>query len=236
MNDTLPRLLLTGFEPFGGDAVNPSELVAAALHGRVIEAGGRRAWVQALRLPCAFDGAAQVLDEALGTAMRNGGQPAPPVLAVLALGLAAGRVAMTPERVAINLADARIADNAGAQPRDAAVVPEGPAAYFTTLPVKAMVAAMREAGVPAELSLSAGSFVCNHVFYALMHRLAAWPQGSQAPRGGFMHLPLLPTQAAGPAGFRPSVALELQVAAVEAALAAVLAHEQDLALPGGAVA
>jgi pyroglutamyl-peptidase len=225
MPPALPTLLVTGFEPFGGDRVNPSELVAAALHGSVVEAGGHRARVVSQRLPCAFADARQRL-----AASVDEWQP----LAVLALGLAAGRAGLTPERVAINLVDARIADNAGAQPSDVPVVPGGPAAYFGTLPVKAMVAAMRAAGAPAELSLSAGSFVCNELFYGLLHHLAtAGPAGC---RGGFMHLPLLPAQAAGPAGLRPSVALDLQVAAVAAALQAVLAHERDIAASGGAVA
>jgi pyroglutamyl-peptidase len=225
MHDTLPKLLVTGFEPFGGDTVNASERVAAALHGSVIEVDGRRARVVAERLPCVFGQARARLAAALGE-----WQP----LAVLALGLAAGRPGLTPERVAVNLADARIADNAGLQPRDEPVVPGGPAAYFGTLPAKAMVAAMRRIGAPAELSLSAGSFVCNELFYGLMHQLAtAGPPGC---RGGFMHLPLLPAQAAGPAGLRPSVTLDLQVAAVAAALQAVLAHERDIAEPGGAIA
>ncbi len=220
------RLLVTGFEPFGGDTVNPSELVAAALHGQVVDGGGRRAAIVAQRLPCAFGAAQRVLAGALEEF-----QP----IAVLSLGLAAGRAGLTPERVAINLADARIADNTGAQPCDEPVAAGGPTAYFTTLPVKAMVAAMRATGAPAELSLSAGSFVCNEVFYALMHTLAQ-RGGAAGCRGGFMHLPLLPAQAAGPAGLRPTVALELQVAAVGAALAAVLAHEADIAALGGAVA
>ncbi|MFM7505429.1 MAG: pyroglutamyl-peptidase I, partial [Rubrivivax sp.] len=163
MTTTLPTLLVTGFEPFGGDSVNPSELVAAALHGSVVEAGQRRARVVAQRLPCAFGDARARLAAAM-----DDWRP----LAVLSLGLAAGRAGLTPERVAINLADARIADNAGEQPSDQPVLPKGPAAYFATLPVKAMVAAMRAAGAPAELSLSAGSFVCNELFYGLMHHLA----------------------------------------------------------------
>ncbi|MCA3242718.1 MAG: pyroglutamyl-peptidase I [Rubrivivax sp.] len=219
------RLLVTGFEPFGGDAVNPSELVAAALHGQTLHGGGQRAIVVAQRLPCAFGVAQRVLAGAIEEF-----QPA----VVLSLGLAAGRAGLTPERVAVNLADARIADNAGAQPCDQPVAPEGPAAYFTTLPVKAMVAAMRAAGAPAELSLSAGSFVCNEIFYALMHSLAQ--RGPAGCRAGFMHLPLLPAQAQGPAGLRPSVALDLQVAAVSAALAAVLAHEADITAAGGSIA
>jgi len=225
MKPHLPTLLLTGFEPFGGDAVNPSELVAAALHGSVVEAGARRARVVAQRLPCVFADArtrlAATIDE-----LRP--------VAVLALGLAAGRAGLSPERVAINLVDARIADNAGAQPRDEPVVRGGPAAYFGTLPAKAMVAAMRGAGAPAELSLSAGSFVCNELFYGLMHQLAT--SGPVGCRGGFMHLPLLPAQAAGAAALRPSVALDVQVAAVAAALRAVLTNDEDVNEPGGAVA
>jgi pyroglutamyl-peptidase len=223
---TLPTLLLTGFEPFGDEPVNPSELVAAALHGVVLEGGGRQARVVAQRLPCAF-GAAQAM---LNDAIRSH-----PPLAVLALGLAAGRAALTPERVAINLADARIADNDGAQPCDEPLALAGPAAFFSTLPVKAMVAAMQGVGAPAALSLSAGSFVCNAVFYGLMQSLAAMPVATR-PRGGFMHLPLLPAQAAAPhggGGFRPSVSLALQVQAVAAALGAVLAHEHDLRALGG---
>jgi pyroglutamyl-peptidase len=226
MGPGMTRLLVTGFEPFGGDAVNPSELVAAALHGQTLHGGGQRATVVAQRLPCAFGVAQRVLAGAIEEF-----QPA----VVLSLGLAAGRAGLTPERVAVNLADARIADNAGAQPCDQPVAPEGPAAYFTTLPVKAMVAAMRAAGAPAELSLSAGSFVCNEIFYALMHTLAL-RRGAARCRAGFMHLPLLPAQAQGPAGVRPSVALDLQVAAVSAALAAVLAHEADITAAGGSIA
>jgi len=225
MQHDLSTLLVTGFEPFSGDAVNPSELVAAALHGSVVEARGRRARIVAQRLPCAFGDARRRLAAAV-----DEWRP----VAVLALGLAAGRAGLTPERVAVNLVDARIADNAGGQPADQPVVPQGPAAYFTTLPVKAMVAAMRAVGAPAELSLSAGSFVCNELFYGLMHHLAT--AGPAPCRGGFMHLPLLPAQAAGPAGLRPSVALDLQVAATAAALQAVLAHEHDIAAAGGSIA
>jgi pyroglutamyl-peptidase len=220
------RVLVTGFEPFGGDTVNPSERVAAALGGQTVDAGDRRVGIVALQLPCAFGAAQRLLAGAI--------EQTQPVI-VLALGLAAGRAGLTPERVALNLVDARIADNAGVQPCDQPVVPGGPDAYFTTLPVKAMVAAMHTVGAPAELSLSAGSFVCNEIFYALMHRLAL-RGGASHCRGGFMHLPLLPAQARGPAGLRPSVPLELQVVAVRAALAAALAHDGDIVALGGSIA
>jgi len=218
---TTPTVLLTGFEPFGGEAVNPSALIAQALHGQVLQAGGTQARVEAVVLPCVFGAALQVLEAALR-------QHRP--LLVLALGQAAGRCELTPERVAINVDDARIADNAGAQPVDRPVVPGGPAAYFSTLPIKAMVAALRAAGVPASVSQTAGTFVCNHVFYGLMHAL----QQHTTVRGGFMHVPLLPEQAACTSG-QPSLALSLQIEGVRLAVQAALAHTQDLRLAGGSV-
>lgn len=210
---TAERILLTGFEPFGGEAVNPSWRVAQALHGSRIGGG---ATVFAACLPTVFGAAAgrlrQALDESGATL-------------VLALGQAAGRSEMSLERVAINLDDARIADNAGSQPIDSPVVPGAPAAYFTTLPIKAMVLAMREAGCPAGVSYSAGTFVCNHVFFALMHELARRP----GVRGGFMHVPLLPQQAARQGGAAPpSLALAEMVAGVRVALATALDTAHDL--------
>ncbi len=136
---------------------------------------------------------------------------------VIAFGQAGGRPEITPERVAINVDDYRIADNAGEQPVDAPVVADGPVAYWSTLPIKAMVRAMLDAGVPAKVSNSAGTFVCNHLFYGLMHRLAA---EGHVRRGGFIHVPYLPEQAARLGG-QPSMALETIVRGLEAALAAI---------------
>ncbi len=212
-------VLVTGFEPFGGEPVNPSWQVARALDGRVV--GGHP--VVAACLPCVFDEALAVLDGALARC-------ADPVL-VVALGQAAGRSDFSVERVAINVDDARIADNAGAQPVDRPVVAGAPAAYFATLPIKAVVAALRAAGLPASVSQSAGTFVCNHVFYGLMHRLAARP----GVRGGFIHLPLLPEQAARASG-QPSLPLATLVQGVETAIACALATPHDLAVGEGSVA
>ena len=153
-----------------------------------------------------------------------------PVLAV-ALGLAAGREGLSIERVAINLDDARIPDNAGAQPVDEPVAPGGPAAWFSTLPIKAMVAALNQAGVPASVSQTAGTFVCNHVFYGLQQRLAG-----TGVRSGFIHVPLLPKQAERYPG-KPVLALAEQVRAVRVALQVALTHQgADLRVAGGAVA
>jgi pyroglutamyl-peptidase len=213
-----PRILLTGFEPFGGDPINPSALVCRALHGRRVA----HATVHAVELPCAFGRALQALDEALAATS--------PVL-VLALGLAAGRGEISVERVAINIADARIPDNAGAQPVDVPVVDGGPAAWFSTLPVKAIVSALRQAGLPAAVSQTAGTFVCNHVFYGLQHRLAG-----SGVRSGFVHVPLLDAQAPSHPGM-PTLPLEVLVRGVRIALEVALTHEgADLRLGGGAVA
>ncbi|RVU44426.1 pyroglutamyl-peptidase I [Rubrivivax rivuli] len=214
-----PIVLLTGFEPFGGEAVNPSAQVAQALHGQVLQAGGMLARVEAVVLPCVFGTALQALEAALREHRPH---------LVLSLGQAAGRCELTPERVAINVDDARIADNAGAQPVDQPVVPGGPAAYFSTLPIKAMVSMLRSAGVPASVSQTAGTFVCNHVFYGLMHALQHRP----GVRGGFMHVPLLPEQVARTHG-QPSLALPLQIEGVRLALQAALTHAQDLRVAGG---
>ncbi|WP_417283945.1 pyroglutamyl-peptidase I [Comamonas sp.] len=206
------RILLTGFEPFDKDSINPSWEVARALDGEVI-AGGT---VHAVQLPCVFGNAMQVLDEALA-----GLQPA----LVISLGLAGGRSDITPERVAINLDDARIPDNAGKQPVDEAVVSNAPAAYFSTLPIKAMVRNLREAGIPASVSNTAGTFVCNHVFYALMHRLSR--RAVAGVRGGFIHVPALPQQAAKQPGMA-SMALEAQISAIREAIRTAMTVQQDL--------
>lgn len=168
-------ILLTGFEPFGGDSSNPSW--AAVLEAQeILRSEGHD--VEALELPCVFGESAAVLREAV--------ERLRPEL-VICVGLAGGRDRLSLERVAINCDDARIPDNAGNRPIDEPVVPEGPAAYFSTLPVKSALRALQIAGIRAEVSQTAGTYVCNHVFYALMHELA----GAVPPRarGGFIHVP-----------------------------------------------
>jgi pyroglutamyl-peptidase len=208
-------LLVTGFEPFDGERINPSADVAQALAGRRVYSVP----VVAAVLPCVFGRAIDVLRDVI-SAQR-------PQL-VLALGQAGGREGFSIERVAINVDDARIADNAGACPIDTPVIGGAPAAYFSTLPIKAMVAALRRAGWPAAVSQSAGTFVCNHVFYGLMHTLRR-----RRVRGGFMHLPLLPEQAARRGG--PSLPLEVQIAGVALALEVALTTRVDAAESGGAL-
>jgi pyroglutamyl-peptidase len=135
------------------------------------------------------------------------------------------------ERVAINIDDARIPDNKGRQPIDRPVVPGGPAAYFTTLPIKAAAAALREAGLPAIVSNSAGTFVCNHVFYGLMHLAATRRLGV---RGGFLHVPFLPSQAARQDG-APSMALDDIVRGIEIVLSVAAARQDDIEAAEGAI-
>ena len=201
----MQKILLTGFEPFGGDVFNPSWEIARVLDGAVVEG----AQVVACQLPCVFGRAPEVLRLALAQG---------PFDVVLALGMAGTRTGLSFERVAINIDDAPIPDNAGQQPVDTAVLPGGPAAYFSTLPIKDMAEAVRAAGFPAEVSQTAGTFVCNHVFYVLMHDLALrYPE----TRGGFIHVPVLPQQQVlHPVG--RALALDSQVEAIRTALVAAL--------------
>ncbi len=209
----MKNILLTGFEPFGGETVNPSWELVRALHGEVIA----DARVVAVQLPCVFGEALRQLDEAL-TRVGPG--------LVLAIGQAGGRCDLSLERVAINVDDARIPDNAGAQPVDQPVVPDGPAAYFSTLPIKAIVAGLREAGHPASVSQTAGTFVCNHLFYGLQHRLHG-----TGIRSGFLHIPYLPSQAARHPG-TASMPLPTLVAAVRLAVSLALTADEIRAVGG----
>ncbi len=211
----MKTVLITAFEPFDGERCNPSWQVAERLHQRTI-AGAE---VVALQLPCVFGASLDKLTAGLAAY-----QP----LLTIALGQAGGRSEISLERVAINIDDARIPDNAGAQPLDCPIVTEGPAAYFSTLPVKAIVAALHAAGIPAAVSHTAGTYVCNHVMYGLLHQLC-----DSAARGGFIHIPYLPEQAVNHPG-AASMVLETMVQAVEVAIETALTTEQDLRLVGGA--
>lgn len=210
-----PTVLVTGFDPFGADVLNPSWMAAQALHGRMV-AGHR---IVAACLPTVF-GASRL-------ALRDELHRHEPVL-VVATGQAGGRAAISLERVAINVDDARIPDNGGAQPVDTPVVDGAPAAYFSTLPIKAMRAAMLDAGVAAEVSQTAGTFVCNHVFFGLMHELAACPALGRT-RGGFIHVPWLPRQG------RPSMPLEQVVAGLKVGIECALRTKHDIRVAAGAL-
>lgn len=193
-----PCILLTGFEPFGGEPVNPSWEVAQALAGEMM--GSLR--VESVQLPCVFAQAPQALQTALAQYSPR---------AVLCLGQAEGRSEVTPELVAINMIQARIPDNAGAQPQEEPVFSNGPTAYFSGLPLSRMVSELHHCNIPASISNSAGTFVCNQVFYWLQH---TWGRSDRL--SGFVHLPCLPEQATRMAMTPacPSMPLEVQVRAV----------------------
>jgi pyroglutamyl-peptidase len=189
-------LLITGFDPFGGATVNPSWEAVAKLPDRIGN------WMLCkLQIPTVFGLAAQtVLEKA---------QEVNPA-AILCLGVAAGRSAVTPERIGINVRSARIPDNQGNQPKDQPVIPHGPDGLFSTMPVSAMAAAIEETGLPGAVSNTAGTFVCNDVLYTLLHHY----QGTGV-KVGFLHVPQLPEQG------EPSLPLEDTVRAITAAIQSI---------------
>ena len=206
-------ILLTGFTPFGGASTNVSWMVAQTFHGTEIDGHT----IVSAQLPTEFDHSLECLTDLI--------RKHHPVL-VICLGQAGGRSAISLERIAINVADARIADNAGAQPVDKPVVSGGPPGYFTSLPIKAMLQAVQREGVAAEVSQTAGTFVCNHVFYGLMHTLER-RRALQGVRGGLIHLPFLPDQGA------PHMALDDMLRGLRAAMACALATRQDVKIGAG---
>lgn len=205
------RTLLTGFEPFGGESTNPSYEAARLLSG-----------VAVVELPCVFATSLQALREAIDEHRPD---------LVLCVGQAGGRSGISVEKVAINLIESRIPDNAGAQPLDAEVIPGGPTAYFTNLPVKAMVEAVRQAGVPASVSYSAGTFVCNQVAYGLAHLIATERPGL---RGGFVHVPYSPGQVT--TSSQPSMAVETVARALRILVDTALTVEVDVPVVSGEIA
>ena len=215
----MKTILLTGFEPFDGETTNPSWELVRALDGKRI---GKHSQIVGAKLSCVFGQALEELAKYI-----HAHQPT----IVVCIGQASGRSEISIERVAINIDDARIADNQGSQPIDRAIVPEGPAAYFSSLPIKAIVASINAQGVPAAVSQSAGTFVCNHVFYGLMHMAAKQPAIRHA---GFVHIPYLPTQAVHHAG-APSMSLEMMTRAILQLLETTLTTKGDAAITGGSL-
>lgn len=191
----MERILLTGFEPFHKSKLNPSQ--------EIIRRISHRSLVAKEVLPVTFGEASQKLISLIN-------QHKPTV--VISLGQAEGRKEITPERIAINLDDARIPDNAGNSPKERAIIAGGPDAYFTTLPIKNLVEELNENGIPASISLSAGTFVCNHIFYAMQHHCAG-----KAIKSGFIHLPLMNEQASEFPGL-PTMQIEEMIRGIELVL------------------
>ncbi|MBD9184553.1 MAG: pyroglutamyl-peptidase I [Clostridiales bacterium] len=211
------KLLLTAFDPFGGETVNPAQEAVKMVSSRV----GNVEIIKCV-VPTVFGKSIETVAAAIEDCRPD---------AVLCIGQAGGRADLTPERIAINLDDASIADNEGNRPVDTPIFPDGKPAYFSTLPVKAMVAAIRAAGIPASLSNTAGTFVCNHLMYGVLYTLEKYYPGV---RGGFLHVPYIPSQVTGGRGI-PSMSAADIVRGLEAAIAAIGENGRDITVSEGKI-
>lgn len=211
----MKKVLVTGFEPFGGDEVNPSLEIIKRLSGVMIEGGE----IVTCQVPV-------TRYESIDCVLTAIAEHQPSV--VINLGLGAGRIAITPERVAINVDDFRIADNAGNQPIDEPIVENGSSAFFSTLPIKAITQALNKNGIACEVSNSAGTFVCNHLFYGLQHHLMG-----QSIAQGFIHVPLM--KPVNDQTASPSMRLEDMVRGIVLAAEVCLQVEQDIKYESGQI-
>ena len=211
------KILVTGFDPFGGEAINPAWEAVSRLPKEI-----EGAEIVTVQIPTVFGDSAKRLFEAVEQQQPD---------AVVCVGQAGGRFGITPERVAINVDDARIADNKGQQPLDTVIQADGAPAYFTTLPVKAMVEAVKAAGLPASLSNTAGTFVCNHIMYQNLYYLAKHHPNTQ---GGFIHVPYVTEQVVDKPG-QASMALADIVKGLKVCLETLVAYQgkTDARLVGG---
>ena len=209
------KIIVTGFDPFGGEKINPSiECVKALPEIEGVE-------LIRLELPTVFKESAKRLNEVINDVKPD---------AVLSVGQAGGRPGITMERIAINVDDARIPDNISQQPIDEEIQVEGEAAYFSTLPIKRIVKAIREAGISAEVSNSAGTFVCNHIMY---QALFAATKADKPFKAGFMHIPFIPEQTAD----KPSLPLEESTKALQIAIETIrdYLNDEDIKVQEGAI-
>lgn len=209
------KIIVTGFDPFGGETINPSiECVKALPEIEGVE-------LIRLELPTVFKESAKRLNEVINDVKPD---------AVLSVGQAGGRRGITMERIAINVDDARIPDNISQQPIDEAIQLDGEAAYFTTLPIKRIVKAIREAGISAEVSNSAGTFVCNHIMY---QALFAATKADKPFKAGFMHIPFIPEQTTD----KPSLPLEESTKALQIAIETIrdYINDEDIKVQEGAI-
>ena len=209
------KIIVTGFDPFGGEKINPSiECVKALPEIEGVE-------LIRLELPTVFKESAKRLNEVINDVKPD---------AVLSVGQAGGRAGITMERIAINVDDARIPDNISQQPIDEEIQVEGEAAYFSTLPIKRIVKAIREAGISAEVSNSAGTFVCNHIMY---QALFAATKADKPFKAGFMHIPFIPEQTTD----KPSLPLEESSKALQIAIETIrdYINDEDIKVQEGAI-
>lgn len=213
------KILVTGFDPFGQDTINPALEAVKQLPNEILGAS-----IIKLEIPTMFHQSSKVVNLAIQ-------QQQPDI--VVHIGQAGGRFGITPERIAINLDDARIADNSSQQPIDQLIAENGPAAYFSQLPVKAMVANMQEVGIPATVSNSAGTFVCNHIMYQTLHYCQMnYPQ----IQSGFIHVPYLPQQVADKASL-PSMDLKTIVQGLVISIETIITYQghADIKTVGGSL-
>ena len=211
------KLLLTAFSPFGGEKINPSLEAVKLVKDKILETD-----IIKLEVPTVFGKSIKIVADAIEKEKPD---------YVLCIGQAGGRYGITPERVAINIDDARIPDNEGKQPIDIPIFADGEPAYFSNLPVKAMVEEIRKEGLPASLSNSAGTYVCNHLMYGVLYTLSKKYKGV---KGGFIHVPFIPEQTVDKPD-KPSMSLTDIVRGLEAAIRAVSRNEADVKRAEGSV-
>lgn len=209
------KILVTGFDPFGGESINPAIESVKRLPKTIANAE-----IIALEIPTVLHQSLQVIDEAISKHQPD---------VILSIGQAGGRTDISVERVGINCDDCRIPDNAGQQVIDEPVYKDGPAAYFSNLPVKAMVEKVKEKHIPASVSNTAGTFVCNHVLYGVRHLVDTKYPGK---RSGFIHIPYLPQQVVDKKNM-PSMSLENIVEGLVAAITAIVENDEDIKVIGG---
>lgn len=212
------KILITAFDPFGGDKINPALEAVKLMKDNI--AGAE---IIKLEIPTVFH---ESIKKVVDTMLREN----PDV--VLNVGQAGGRFEVTPERVAINVDDARIPDNKKNQPIDQKIYEDGEPAYFATLPVKAMVKAIKEAGIPSSLSNSAGTFVCNHIMYGVLHEIS---KRKLNIRAGFVHVPFIPEQVVQRGAPLPSMAMDDIKKGLEAAVEAIVLNKEDISEVGGKI-
>ena len=211
------KLLLTAFSPFGGEKINPSLEAVKLVKDKILETD-----IIKLEVPTVFDKSIKIVADAIEKEKPD---------YVLCIGQAGGRYGITPERVAINIDDARIPDNEGNQPIDIPIFADGEPAYFSNLPVKAMVEEIRKEGLPAGISNSAGTYVCNHLMYGVLYTLSKKYKGV---KGGFIHVPFIPEQTVDKSD-KPSMSLADIVRGLEAAIRAVSRNKEDVKSTEGSV-
>ena len=215
------KILVTGFDPFGGEKINPALETIKRLPDTILGAQ-----IIKLEIPT-------VVGKSLAKIAEAVEKENPDV--VLSIGQAGGRSEITVERVGINIDDCRIPDNEGNQPIDEPVVKGGPAAYFVTVPIKAIVENIKAHNIPASISNTAGTFICNHVCYGVAHLAAQRTAAGKPMKSGFIHIPFLPEQVIGKPALTPSMSLETIVSGITHALEAIVEHGSDIKVSGGKI-